>query len=221
MICLAFAAVTQHSGPPIHMVMHYMFMLTYIFSFQRGNNKCMRRAKHLENRSLLLNVDSATLPPSGTQTQCRQGAFHYHNLQAVDFLPQSSRDIDRLHICSFKIDGFSFLQAFLWHAKNMPCVYIRLQSCSCNCRLKQNFTFFFSSHILDVFAPVSHFQTAVMDDSYVKFTWHHLLEAAGKAILLYYINKNDILTSHPHRLPDVTKHTLVSYDDMIDRYHTD
>lgn len=84
MICSAFAAVTQHSAPPIDMVMHYMFMLTYIFWFQRGNNKCMRRA-HLENRSVLLNVDSATLPPSGTQTQCRQGAFHYHNLQAVDF----------------------------------------------------------------------------------------------------------------------------------------
>lgn len=85
MICSAFAAVTQHSALPIDMVMHYMFMLTYIFSFQRGNNKCMRRAQHLENRSLLLNVDSATLPPSGTQTQCRQGVFHYHNLQAVDF----------------------------------------------------------------------------------------------------------------------------------------
>lgn len=101
MICLAFAAVTQHSAPPIDMVMHYMFMLTYIFSFQRGYNKCMRRAQHLENRSLLLNVDSATLPPSGTQTQCSRGAFHYHNLQAVDFLPRSLRHIDRLHVCFF------------------------------------------------------------------------------------------------------------------------
>lgn len=48
MICLAFAAVTQHSAPPIDMVMNYMFMLTCIFSFQRGNNKCMRRAQHLK-----------------------------------------------------------------------------------------------------------------------------------------------------------------------------
>ncbi len=95
---LAFAAVTQHSALPIDMVMHYMFMLTYIFSFQRGNNKCMRGTQHLENRSVLLNVDSATLPPSGTQTQCRLAAFHYHNLQAVDSLPQSGRDIDRLHM---------------------------------------------------------------------------------------------------------------------------
>lgn len=64
----------------------------------------------------------------------------------------------------------------------MPCICIRLQSCSCNCRLKRNF--FFTSHILDVFALVSHFQTAVMDDSYVKFALHHLLEAAGKPTLL-------------------------------------
>lgn len=54
----------------------------------------------LENRSPLLNVDSATLPPSGAQTQCTQAAFHYHHLQAVDFPPQRSGDIDRPDLCS-------------------------------------------------------------------------------------------------------------------------
>lgn len=62
--------------------------------------------QHLENRSLLLNVDSATLPPSGIQTKCRWAAFYYHHLQAVDFPPQRSRDIDRLYICSLGL-GFN------------------------------------------------------------------------------------------------------------------
>lgn len=50
----------------------------------------MRGAEHFENRSALLSVDSATLPPCGKETQCRQAAFHNHHLQAVDFLPQRS-----------------------------------------------------------------------------------------------------------------------------------
>lgn len=69
----------------------YVHAHIHIF-ISKGNNKCMRRAQHLENRSLLLNVDSATLPPSGVQTQCRWAAFHYHHLQVVDFLPRRSRD---------------------------------------------------------------------------------------------------------------------------------
>lgn len=64
-----------------------MFMLT-VSSPNRGSSGCMRRAQRSENGSPLLNVDSATLPPSGTQTQCRQGAFDCHNLQAVDSVRQ-------------------------------------------------------------------------------------------------------------------------------------
>lgn len=68
-----------------------MFMCTHTFSFQKGaTGKHMRGTERLENRSALLSVDSATLPPSGTETQCRRAAFHYHHLQAVDFLPQRS-----------------------------------------------------------------------------------------------------------------------------------
>lgn len=97
----------------------YVHAHIYIFSFQRRNNKCMRQAQHLENRSLLLNVDSATLPPSGAQTQCRQAVFHYHHLQGVDFLPQRSRDMDWLHICSL---GSVFYRHFYSMLKNMPCI---------------------------------------------------------------------------------------------------
>lgn len=77
----------------------------------------MRRAQHFENRSLLLNVDSASLPPSGAQTQCRQAVFNYHNLQGVDFLPQRSRDIDWLHICSL---GSVFYRHFYSMQKICP-----------------------------------------------------------------------------------------------------
>lgn len=35
----AFAAVTQRSAPPIDMVMPYMFMLTYVFSFQKDEQQ--------------------------------------------------------------------------------------------------------------------------------------------------------------------------------------
>lgn len=74
MMCTASAALTLRLTLPIDMLMHYMFVLTCIFSFQRANNKCMRGAG-LENGSLLLNVDSATLPPSGAQAECRRGGF--------------------------------------------------------------------------------------------------------------------------------------------------
>lgn len=58
--------------------MHFMVM--------HKGNKCTRTAQHLKNRSVLLEVDGATLPPSGTETQCRQEDVHYHHLQGVDIV---------------------------------------------------------------------------------------------------------------------------------------
>lgn len=72
-------------GNALHVHVH-----ARIFISKGATGKCMIGAECLENRSALLSVDSATLPPSGTETQCRQAVFHYHHLQAVDFLPQRS-----------------------------------------------------------------------------------------------------------------------------------
>lgn len=122
------------------------------FHFKRGQRENTRGTERLENRSALLSVDSATLPPSGTETQCRRAAFHYHHLQAVDFLPQRSGvggggDTDRRHICTPGSDFHSIL-------KICPAFAVVIVSCS---------RFFIHCRIMDVFALVSHFQ--LMDDS--------------------------------------------------------
>lgn len=144
----------------------------------------MSRAQHLENRSLLLNVDSATLPPSGTETQCRQGAFHYHNLRAVDFLPQNSRDIDRLHIHSFKIYRFKFYRQFYDMQKICPAFAFDFSLVARIVGWCRFFFFFFLTSWM--FLLVSHFQTALVDDSYVQFTWHYLSESAFKPTLFLF-----------------------------------
>lgn len=93
-------------------------------------------------------------------------------------------DIDRLHICSNKICGFNFIQTFfLTYYKSV--FLSRLQSCSWNWRIN----IFFITHL---FAPVSHFQAAVTDDSHVKFTWHTISGAAVKPTLFFsvYLLKN-------------------------------
>lgn len=94
----------------------YVYAHIHIFISKEQQQMYETSPAFWKNGSLLLNVDSATLPPSGTCAQCRW-VFHNHNLQAVDF--QSWGDIDRLHICSNKICRFNFIQAFFWHTTNL------------------------------------------------------------------------------------------------------
>lgn len=146
----------------------YIHVLARIFISKGVTGKCTRGAEHLENRSALLSVDSATLPPSGTETQCRRAAFHYHHLQAVDFLPQRSgvcvccggRDTDRRHICT---PGSDFYRLFHGILKICPAFAVVIAGCG---------RFFIHCCIMDVFALVSHFQ--LMDDSCGIHSLHHL-----------------------------------------------
>lgn len=113
----------------------YVYAHIHIFISKEQQQMYETSPAFWKNGSLLLNVDSATLPPSGTCTQCRW-VFHNHNLQAVDF--QSWGDIDRLHICSNKICGFNFIQTFfLTYYKSV--FLSRLQSCGWNWRINSFF----------------------------------------------------------------------------------
>lgn len=117
----------------------YVYPHIHIFISKEQQQMYETSPAFWKNGSLLLNVDSATLPPSGTCTQCRW-VFHNHNLQAVDF--QSWGDIDRLHICSNKICGFNFIQTFFFDILQI-CLSVSTTVLRLELKDKQ----FFSSHI--------------------------------------------------------------------------
>lgn len=117
----------------------YVYAHIHIFISKEQQQMYETSPAFWKNGSLLLNVDSATLPPSGTCTQCRW-VFHNHNLQAVDF--QSWGDIDRLHICSNKICGFNFIQTFFFDILQI-CLSVSTTVLRLELKDKQ----FFSSHI--------------------------------------------------------------------------
>lgn len=158
-ICSASSQNSSMMGNALHVHVH-----ARIFISKGATGKCMIGAECLENRSALLSVDSATLPPSGTETQCRQAVFHYHHLQAVDFLPQRrggwGGDTDRQHICS---PGSDFYRHFHGILKICPAFAVVIVGCG---------RFFIHCRIMDVFALVSHFQ--LMDDSCGIHSLHHL-----------------------------------------------